>query len=172
MESRAALLEPIVDLIEDWGYAPEASFAEIPKEPGEARPKHPAASRKPSSEGVTLGAVGDDTTELGFDPFKAPEEQTPPGKEPDAVVMRKQMLGMLEEAISALPEHGPGQVVRFLMPIDWNANDAADLFKANGRYSLAPGREGSHGVRLVQNGRDSAGNLIPAGWEVSAVRNV
>ncbi len=147
-EDRAFLVQPIISMVME---RMEENEIIRPAEPISA-----ASIRHIATNAITSGGMlGDDTSDLGFDPF-----QHPPSVEPNPVDARMQQLEMLRATIDAQVPHDVGKVITFTMSPDWNANDRVDLFNALGTHQLY----GETPCNIVQNGRD------PLGWKVTAIR--
>lgn len=162
------LIEPVIEIImdkigRDVPSAPQPSV-HIPR-------TDPAVlARKPTLRpGIELGNLGDDHG-LPFDPFKDPQAQAdaalaaalPPDVNPRdrQERSRAEALAMLKDALGRSNPHNIGDKVRMVLPPQWNAAEAPLIFERLGGYVLAPGPDGSFGVKTLGND----------GWEVVCMR--
>lgn len=142
-EDRFMLVQPIVGMILDKaGQVPTVEPRKPVEAPKGARPSLEELAQARSG----IRSLGDDTSDLGFDPFKQNDEPEPMAVETDHAKWLQNKLG-------ELPDKGIGERVTFVMDADWNAGRAASYFdycfKEGGKWALAPDGEG---VRVTREG--------------------
>lgn len=150
-EDRVRLIAPIVALVASKLLDGQTEPVKPKVRPG---PAQVAKEALPGPQ-FDLGSLGD-AHGLPFDPF---EHQS---TEPDPVNVMLDQGAQLVAALAKLPDKGLGEKVKFTMPMDWNAGQAAIFFEAalkdGGKWMLAGDGEG------VRIGPDKNS------WDVTAIR--